>query len=108
MVKEKSFLDKMSKTEKGLLITGILSVFSWMGMFAYQNFSFPKDDKRIDLIQEYIDNDKSEKAVMKNDMGTMKESIKEIKSDMKEGFKALGDKMDENNRIVKVVRENTK
>ncbi len=117
MAQEKTYFEwfkKINSTEKWIL-TVVLSGFTYLGIFAYNNVSLPKDDKRIEDIQNHIEliEDKLnataiEKAVMRNNILLMKEDIKEVKNDMKEGFRDLGNKMDENNRIVKVVRENTK
>ncbi|MES2382592.1 MAG: hypothetical protein V4538_16205 [Bacteroidota bacterium] len=103
-----SWLKEIKHWEKSILWTAIFGIITTLTGFAYSNFSLPKDDKRIEVLERYIETDKAEKAVMKENVVNLKENLKELKVDMKEGFKSLSDKMDENIRMVRIVKENTK
>ncbi|MES2397900.1 MAG: hypothetical protein V4549_17945 [Bacteroidota bacterium] len=94
------------------IITAIILGFSY---FAYSNFAPPKVEMQIQDVQNDITKIKSdisfeviEKIKMQADISTMKTNIKDLKDDMKEGFKGIGDKLDENNRVVKTIDKNTK
>jgi hypothetical protein len=108
--KEKSIIDRLKQIRngEGWILGIIITAFSGLGVFAVNNYSLPRDNERIESLEEYMKTDRSEKAVMRSDVDRFKQDLKEIKGDMKEGFKALSDKMDENNRIVRIVKENTK
>jgi len=101
--------------QKSVFIAICISIILGSATFAYNNIAIPKDSKRIDVIQSDIIEIKSElssgnieKAVIKNDVASMKKSIDELKELFKDGFNQLNDKMNENNRIVKSVDKNTK
>jgi len=108
--KEKSLFDwlKNIRNLDGWILGAVLAILGTLGAFAVDNYSLPRDNSRIESIEDYIRKDEVEKAVMQNNIVIMKQSIEKLDSRMQEGFNSLSDKMDENNKIVKIVRENTK
>lgn len=97
--------------QKGVFAAIVVSFILGAFAFTYQNVSFPKDNKRIDLIQQdvkeikqYIGIDAVDKAITKSDIVVTKENVKELKVDIYElrtDIKALIG-------LVKQVNNNTK
>lgn len=114
---EKSLFDWLReiKNWEKLIFSLIIVALSTLTAFTYNNLSLPKDDARLEILEKYKEEDKAykakcetQKALMGADVERVKRDLTDIKLDMKDGFKALSDKMDENNRIVRIVKENTK
>lgn len=108
--KDRTIVDRLRQIRnwEGWILGLAITAFSGLGVFAINNYSLPKDNERLIAIEEYMKNDRFEKAIMRADVDRFKVDLKEIKDDMKEGFKTLSNKMDENNRIVKIVKETVK
>ena len=109
------WIKSIGKTQKSILITVILGIIASVASFAYNTISLPEANARLLILEKYIDNDKVDKAILKNDVKNIVNTVDKFAKHTDEQFDRLSDKMDENNRmmnennrIVKIVKENTK
>ena len=97
--------------EKTIFVTVVIGVLATCATFAYNNFSFPKDGKRIDVMQSHIqsiedrtNNRDIEILLMQKDICTGNKNMDDFKSDTKNSLKEIRDMIFESSRIIKKIK----
>src|ERR1035441_2174285 len=109
---DKWFSDIVKKGKETTIITGlVLASIIGLCSFIWSKATPPAEEIKINAMQIDIKemkdcrlNEAVEKAIMKNDILYLKNGFNKIDTKIDK----LGDKMDENNRVIKSVNENTK
>ena len=106
---------KIEGWEKAVFVAVVIAIVTGASAFTYQNISLPKDNRRMDEIQEdvkqikvYITNDAIDKALDKKSIEVTKENVIDLKNDMRDGFKEIKELLKENYKLNKRIDENTK
>jgi len=119
--KEKNQLDifgrfkKIEGWEKAVFVAVVVAIVTGASAFTYQNVSLPKDNRRMDAIQQdvqviklYIANDAIDKALDKKDIQITKENVIYLKQEIKENFNEIKALLNQSYRLNKRIDENTK
>ncbi len=105
---ESSQLSKINGWQKAVFGTLVGALIIAGTQWAYSNYSPPRDNSRIQALEQYQAADMIMKATLLNRIENFEKCFGEYRQDMKEDSKSFNDKIDKLTQIIMIVKENTK